>query len=114
LLALVATLPALPVEHRLAAGADVCEAPLAAPHEPFTTATQVPEGVPQLLPVQLAVAEPVVLAAVVAVEALLVPLVIWAKVAEQPLPHDRLAAAQARLAVQEALLPVPVPLHVQV
>ncbi len=114
MLALVTTLPALPVEHRLAAGVDVCEAPLAAPHAPLTTATQVPEGVAHVLPVQLAVAEPEVLAAVVAVEALVVPLVICVKVAEQPLPHDKLAAGQARLAVQEAALPVPVPLHDQV
>ena len=111
---LVVTLPAVPVEQRLAAGADVCEAPLAAPHVPLTTAAQVPEGVPHVLPVQLAVAEPVVLAAVEAVEALVVPLVLWAKVAEQPPPHDKLAAGQARLAVQLALVPLPVPLHVHV
>ena len=72
-----------------------------------------PEGVPQVLPVQLAVAEPVEPLAVLAVEALVVAESICVNDAEHPVPHESVAVAHARFAVHEALLPVPVPLHVQ-
>jgi hypothetical protein len=81
---------------------------------PFTTAEQVPDGVPHVLPVQVAVAEPLVLAAVLAVEALVVAESICENDAEQPVPQLSVAVAHARFAVQEAFVPVPAPLHVHV
>jgi hypothetical protein len=78
-------------------------------------ATQLPEGVPHVLPVQLAVAEPLKPPAVLAVEALVEPPLIWLKDAEHPPPHVSVPAAQARFAVQvPELLPPLIPLHIQV
>ena len=76
-------------------------------------AAQLPEGVTHVLPLQLAVAEPVYPLAVLAVEALVEPPLVCANDAEQPAPHVSVEVAQARLALHEALAPPKVPLHVQ-
>jgi len=68
-------------------------------------ALQVPMAAVQLLPLHCAVAVPVVPAAVVVVAGLVLPLLIWAKVAEQEPPQLFTAAAQARGAVQFVTTP---------
>jgi hypothetical protein len=51
---------------------------------------------------------------VLLVEALVVPELICANVAEQPAPHVRVVAAHARLLLQLAVLPPPEPKQLQV